>query len=638
VRAVGVEKNALVSKSRRAEDCPPYPRGAFWSAPVLWRFVKAKNQRKRKLTNDKFMNEKPKSIWKRSLTGWRGLLLGWLILMVALAIILLIWLIAMRTPVARSGDELRLFGVIGVAVTAIFLLVSFIRWLCCWRNFKRLLFGLACLATLIALFYAEEDWRGWHAWNQFKHEWEAKGEHFDFASVIPPAVPDDQNFALTPVVASCYESILDKSGHKLKVWNTNVVNRLAFDIGDENLNTNVTGYWAKGTLSNLKVLQEHYRELAAKTNLFAVPPQPQSPAADVLLALGKYDATVEDLRQAGQLPESRFPLNYDTECPAAILLPHLAALKKCSQVLQLRSLAELQNGQPEKALADVELALQLMDKIRTEFCLISHLVRIAMLQITLQPVWEGLAEHRWSDGQLVALDAELARLDFLADYKVAMRGEMGFQGGIIEYLRRHPEEILNLSSDFENNRNGHVMPLPAQIIWHMIPSGWFYQNRLRSARLMVNAYIPLADVSQQTISPAVLRHADEVMSVETKITTPYNILEKMMLPELGNCAKKFAYAQSSVDQARTAIALERYRLAHGEFPESLDALAPQFIAQVPHDVIGGQPLKYRRTSDGQFVLYSVGWNETDNGGVTFFNQKGSPDNSQGDWVWRYPAK
>ena len=34
-----------------------------------------------------------------------------------------------------------------------------------------------------------------------------------------------------------------------------------------------------------------------------------------------------------------------------------------------------------------------------------------------------------------------------------------------------------------------------------------------------------------------------------------------------------------VDLARTAIALERYRLARGEFPESLDALAPQFIAK-----------------------------------------------------------
>jgi hypothetical protein len=92
--------------------------------------------------------------------------------------------------------------------------------------------------------------------------------------------------------------------------------------------------------------------------------------------------------------------------------------------------------------------------------------------------------------------------------------------------------------------------------------------------------------------------------------------------------------------ARTAIALERYRLAHGEYPGSLDALAPQFMEKVPHDIIGGQPLHYRRTNDGQFVLYSVGWNETDDGGVVVFAKGSTPsvDINQGDWVWRYPTR
>ena len=78
------------------------------------------------------------------------------------------------------------------------------------------------------------------------------------------------------------------------------------------------------------------------------------------------------------------------------------------------------------------------------------------------------------------------------------------------------------------------------------------------------------------------------------IATLTTLLEKLLLPALGNAAKKFAYAQTSVDLARIAIALERYRLAHGEYPESLDALAPQFIAKLPHDIINGQPLHYRR--------------------------------------------
>ena len=112
----------------------------------------------------------------------------------------------------------------------------------------------------------------------------------------------------------------------------------------------------------------------------------------------------------------------------------------------------------------------------------------------------------------------------------------------------------------------------------------------------------------------------------------------MLLPALGAAAKKFAYSQSSVNLARVAIALERYRLAHGEYPETLDALAPQFIAQVPHDIINGQPLHYHRTDDGQFVLYSVGWNETDDGGQIAYTRSGSVDRDKGDWVWQYPIK
>jgi len=66
-----------------------------------------------------------------------------------------------------------------------------------------------------------------------------------------------------------------------------------------------------------------------------------------------------------------------------------------------------------------------------------------------------------------------------------------------------------------------------------------------------------------------------------------------------------------------ACALERYRLANGEYPETLDALQPRFIETLPHDVIGGQPLKYHPTDNGQFALYSVGWNGTDDGGAVF---------------------
>jgi hypothetical protein len=606
------------------------------------------------------MNEKPKSFWKKSWTG-RSAFRLWIII-VGVAVGLGLFLLMLANCNSNSSFE----KVIGVATLVVFASVAIcalwfyiirplLCWLCCWRNLKRSLFALACFATLIALFYAEEDWRGWHAWNQFKHEWEAKGEHFDMAGVAPAPVPDDQNFAMTPIWV---ESMKARLGPKnARQWfgdkfaengRTNFIDRLDLNLRRENGRNDspTNGEWASGTITDLKSWQTYFRapvqtnrNSRITTNEFPIVPQPQTPAADVLLALSKYDSTIEELRIASRLPESRFPLNYDSEYPGAILLPQLAALKRCSQVLQLRAIAELQNGQPDKALDDVKLLLRLTDAIRTEPFLISHLVRIAMWQITLQPVYEGLAEHRWSDEQLVALDAELAKLDFLADYPFAMRGELGFLSASTDSLMRHRQDLWMVSSE-------DGVSLIPHCIYPLIPTGWFYQNQLNCARMVVKYYVPLADVNRETVSPASVRYADEALRAEAKKTTPYNILKKTLLPWLGKTVEKFAHAQSSVDLARTAIALERCRLARGEYPESLDALAPQFIARVPHDVIGGQPLKYRRTQDGQFVLYSIGWNETDDGGVAG-NQKSrdrtdenssTVDISQGDWVWRYPAK
>jgi hypothetical protein len=606
------------------------------------------------------MNEKPKSIWKKSWPSPRWLR-AWLIVVAATFFIVLIVTQFIPGGPRNFSDwwpELVLLLIPSLIIATVAVgLWAFTRWLFCGRHFKRFLFGLACFATLIALIYAEEDWRGKHAWEKFKREWEAKGEHFDFASVVPPPVPDDQNFAMTPVWIAEEKYTFQNTPERAKAWYgdriyseevSNIVSQLPVSVSGL-VGTNwwayrtpsmpeVSGDWTKGGATDLKPWQAYYRDLERTNPAAEIPvaPQPQSPAIDVLLALSKFEPVIEKLRAASALPCSRFPIKYDAENPAAILLPNLAAVKRYAQVLQLRAIAEFQNGQSEKALEDVKLSLRLADAIRTEPFLISHLVRIAMVNLTLQPIYEGLAEHRWSDEQLVALAAELAKLNFLADYKLSMRGAMGCQGGDIDFVIRNRRELVNLTDN--------SLPVIPPRINSSIPTGWFYQNQLRCARMMVKFYIPLADANQQTISPTAARHADEVLSAETKTTTPYNILEKMLLPALGSCVKKFAHAQSSVDLARVAIALECYRLAHGAYPESLDMLVPQFIAKLPHDIINGQPLHYRRTSDGQLVLYSVGWNETDDGGVVEQRVVGVSDGrvpimdiSTGDWVWRYPA-
>ena len=526
------------------------------------------------------------------------------------------------------------------------------HWLFSGHGFKRFLFALACFVTLIALFYAEEDWRGWHAWNKFKREWEAKGEKFGFASVIPPSVPDDQNFAFSPVWIAEIKNYLTQpqraqSWYGDRIYSEEVSNILSFfpvsmtRSNDEN-HVPPIGYWAKTTVTDLKPWQIYYRNPAKKdsANEFPIAPEPQSPADDVLFALGKFDPVIEKLKTDSALPDSRFPVKYDIDDPSAILLPHLAVMKRYAQVLQLRAIAELQNGQSEKALEDVKLSLRLADSMRTEPFIISHLVRIAILQIALQPVYEGLAEHKWSDAELVALDTVFSQLDFLSDYGAAMRGERGLEDGEIKFLRNSHKHRLQFISEISNLVDSNSRMNNFQIFALAFgPFGWFDQNELRIGRFYSQWYLPAVNAQDKVISPAAIRNADAAFNSEFKHKNPENVLESILLPGLGGAVKKFAYAQTSTDLARTAIALERYRLAHGEFPESLDALAPQFMEKIPHDIINGQPLHYR-TDDGQFILYSVGWNEADDGGVVVMTEGSTPsvDRDKGDWVWQYPSK
>ena len=571
---------------------------------------------------------------------------GWLLLalLIGAAFFALAAGIINRHQLAEGlGTALFLGALVAAAAP---LLLGF-RWMCRGYGVRSTGIVFGGFAILFALFYAEEDWRGGRAWQTFQAQSAARGEKLDFASIIPPPVPDEQNFALSPVVASCYADRLDKQGHRIDPPNTSVVNRLAMEI---NRNSDydrppTTGNWAKGTVTDLQSWQIYYRtpitnSVKVVTNDFPVAPVPQSPAADVLLALSKYDSTIEELRQASRLPFARFPINYNADNPFNCLLPYLMEAKHCVQVLQLRALAELELGESAKALADVKLAFRMIDSMRQEPFLISHLVRIAELSIILQPVYEGLAGHKWSDGELVELERELARLDFLADCQLSMRGERNSSLSFIDHLRRQKNyRELILATTFENAGGQDRIEwgkIVSTTFYAFIPTGWIYLNEVTIGEMHQRWTLPTNDSSKHQIYPQVAQAADKVLGSLHR--TPWNVFAMMVMPGFTFAERKFGYVQSAVDLARVAGALERYRLAHGEYPATLAAVTPTFIGALPHDVVGGEPLKYRRTEDGRFVLYSIGWNETDDGGKMALTQYDRPDNEHGDWVWQYPKK
>ncbi len=307
-------------------------------------------------------------------------------------------------------------------------------WLFRWKFWRVISLIVAGLVTLLALFYAEENWRGKRAWESYKREMEAKGEVYDFTKFVPPRVPDDQNFAMTPFLAPLFDFIPGTQ----QVRDTNVWNRIDPVTKSPNevgtvLNKPV---WKEGKTLDMVNLANDL--LATNRNASArfSPGQSQEAARAILENPKSIGPVLNELRTASQRPYSRFNIAYDWDSKFAILLPEAGTMGAICSKLELRSCSELALNETDAAFPDVSLMFRLIWSTQTEPFLISHLVRAACIGRTLQPIWEGLSRHQWSESQLEYFGQQLGTLNFMADGLRSIRAEQAFNEDFLRSLER----------------------------------------------------------------------------------------------------------------------------------------------------------------------------------------------------------
>jgi len=512
-----------------------------------------------------------------------------------------------------------------------------LKWLGSWRGVGILALTAASLVTLVALFYAVENWRGKRAWDRCRRELEAQGEKLDFRAFIPPPVPDDQNFAAAPIFAHLFDrpppGVPEESGAGPDAR----LRRIRVDLQDaQGKKAPRFGLMDSGSLIDLAQWQQF---LAGNTN-YPQPGAPQSAARDVLLALSGFDTELAELEQAAARPKCRWPVDYTLPNPIAIRLPHLTRLRDLAHVPLLRAAAHLETAQSVKALADLKLMLRLADSLDGEPFLISFLVRRRLVADMVAGVREGLVRHAWTEAQLGEIERHLAGVDLLIAHQAAMRGERTMSLACVDYVRRS-SRADKLREFFDTQGD-----LGEAILASCMPSGWYYRNQATIARAYQQHILPGVDPAARRVFPKTLAAAEA--DVRERAEGPLARLQAirirlfadLLLPAIAPAALKTAQTQTWVDQARLAGALERYRLANGQFPDTLEGLVPRFIDKLPQDLVSGEPMKYRRDADGGYVLYAVGWNGEDEGGQVARprGQSKSPDPTQGDWVWTCPSR
>lgn len=503
-----------------------------------------------------------------------------------------------------------------------------------WRPLRWSAGILTGLLLFGVFFYAEEDWRGRRDWAAYQRVLRAKDVDFNWHALAPPPVADRDNFAATPFFAALFDyapgthtprdvAVYNRSASFAETGAPYEEMRRGSDPVPamfERRRTDLAG--------GLQLFQK--TKARANTTGEARPDNGDRPATAIALLgeLAKFSPVLDELRAASRRPQARFNFSYDESNSWRMPQPHLPVLKRVSNVLTLRASAELALRNVAASEDDVRLIFKLADSIRDEPFRSSLSAREAMLADARQIIWEGLADRRWSDVQLRDFESRLAECSLLRDLQKPLRVEQAANNELFDRLHQHPAIVKDwqFGSGFWNR----ALPY---FFW-LMPSGWMYQEQAGYHRAFEEQLLPALDTEASRTKPWLVYDAGHGRSP----LWHHRLLANLLLQSAGWPITQASFAQTMNNQAVIACALERYRQANGQFPETLDALCPLYLATIPTEVAGGQPLKYHRTADGRFQLYSIGCNGKDEGGQVVMSPDGkTQDVNQGDWVWpQYP--
>ncbi len=545
-----------------------------------------------------------------------------------------------------------------------------------WRRwFKCLGWCAVLLTTLVVLFYPVENWRGRRAWQACRRELEAKGERLDFASLVPPPVPDELNFAKTPLLTNVglyYKRLADRNTRGNWTVMSGQPNHPAW--------THLTEFGRSGLpiiiSSGAPQLTDFQAGLERLHKQGLVPDslETQEPAAAVLAYLEKIlGAEMNELRAASRRHYGQFPV--DTKDPFDGPIPNFVLARQLAQAIFLAATAELSLGHPEAAFTNLLVLHRLTDAVASHPMLVSAMVGVAIRGLEVQAFWEGWATRRWPPEQLTELQQLFAQPNLLRDFDRALRAERAAQTQMLEnsspakleelfsaaaltgtvtawpvlnQARVVPrdwfQQIQQILGDYSRAmqkliqsgfQSGYEVLVRTAV--RAAPSGWVLQN-LAAYNSKMQFLLAAYDVPQLLVRPTEVERNLQTLTNSRPWFHPYTVIAAIAIPNISRAIPVVYQNQSMLRLTVVVCALERYRLAHGQFPETLDALVPQYLAKLPHDLIGGGPLHYQRSADGRFQLYSVGWNGVDDGGVTAWQdaEQTSPDFTKGDWGWLQP--
>jgi len=436
----------------------------------------------------------------------------------------------------------------------------------------------------------------------------ARGVKLTLPEFERPKIPDEQNFAALPLMRAAF------AGRKTFDLPTQIGTFRRPRFADRFTHERVD--WSRW--------QEYLKAAGylAETS--------DDPVHDVLRGLEQFEPQIAEWRQWRRRPQSQFP--HDLSDVSSISLHHLDAVRSAAYLFELQMRAHLALGDSRSAYSAFQDAFQAQRALEDEPMLISCMIRVAMLLNLMAGVGSGLQDRAWAAPELEKIARDLVEVRIWDDYRLALGSERAFFNSSFEPLVSGPRRAraTQIFGAPAGKAKGGLPTTDAVMRggFGLLPRRVFRDNQLRHNRYFDELIARVNTAGDRFYVDAPAPSSPEHLGAVEQ----YYFIMRLAWWGFSEFAERYLEMETQLDQTRVACALERFRLARQTYPAALSALVPQFIQAVPEDAYLRAPLRYARTEEGSFRLYSVGKNRIDDGAV--INRR-KTDRQQLDTIWHY---
>jgi hypothetical protein len=356
------------------------------------------------------------------------------------------------------------------------------------------------------------------------------------------------------------------------------------------------------------------------------------PSLGLPMSMAVDPAVLDYQRRAGTLDANLPSMQTDSENPAliAIPLPHLGLMRVFARTLAFDAAEAIRAGDGPRVEANVRAMLGIGSQTGGTGILINDLVSIAIVALGYDTISDCLYGHP----ELLD-DAALKRIahaassippsisagmglerEMFMDVVQRVYSDNGRGDGVI--VNRGLRDFGALMGDGVSDSNlmmqSNALPIFGRNLLGPVAAG-FYAGRkdLTSMydRMVTNVErvgaLPMWEWPEDFEGDA---EYERLPTIEKQ----RYLLLGMMMPALGKAIQAPQAAMQQRDGVLTAIALELHKRRHGKYPATLAELTPDLLPAVLPDRIDGRPIRYKIV-DGRPLLYSVGVDRIDDGGV-----------------------